>query len=491
MNVQDFLTDQCTRVTLKDGLTFVDAASFRALTILIFHASMEKKIQHLYHRQLVFAWHNLKLPAQQLFDQIMGILDEYQNGKLSQTDLPATPRQVFRAGVDLCHVWLCSFVMVDFVGEKNSENRESMKKTLTKLAQLINKDYNDFWDDEEEEEYEDDQAQFPYGETPNTEKLNVFGQNNHNGEEEEPLLIALRCTIPDIKDYLENLDQNEPVSRIPPNIHEPEFDEEEEVPYDTEQPFPLRTDCDVISEHFYYTGLKVLAKISYSEYVGCAWTTDEKEELSPHIAELENHFERTMSIINDSILTISDINIRLDVIERWIDIMETAYESHNYLFAFEIEAALKKPSIANQVSTWRDIRKDYKLKYKQLQTKMSTYKCYDQYKKDLKQAPVRETLPFINPWLTEMYLTEEGNPNYKKLPNGEQGVNFAKQFGYYTSVEFLKQPWGVDIEFLLNEKLLHDIENYTPILPTEDTVMKTSRIVERSVVLSPSPRPRK
>ncbi|OHT04565.1 hypothetical protein TRFO_27880 [Tritrichomonas foetus] len=513
MNVSNFLTEQCTKVTLKDGLTFVDSASYRALIILIFHPSMEKEINHLYHKQLIFAWHNLELPLVDLVNHLIEIIDEYQHGKLSKKLLIAPPEHIYKAGLDFVHVWLCSFLHRDFVGKANEENRQNLKNVLRKLAELIDRDFDTWFEEEEEEEEEEPQyyqhsrfsskkisdavsaSSNAKNDARSSASRNYRNEDPHEEEEEDPNIFELGVSMGEIKLYLENLDQNEPVVEVPPNMQRPVFDPEE-VKYKptSKKPFPLRATPEVISEHFFYTGLRILSKITYEEYVKCAWTAtdkDIKEQQCPNISKLEDHFETTMNIINDSILTTADLNLRLEVIERWIDIMEAAINSHNYLFAFEIAESLNKLPISMQKSTWRDIKPDYQTKYNRLQEFTSTYKRYAHYKNEMRDAPVRQTLPFINPWLTEMYLTEKGHPNFKRLPNGEEGVNFAKQFAYYTSVEYLRQPWGADAAFLLNDDLLADIEEYSPRLGGDEQVMRMSKVVERSVVFSPSPSPRK
>lgn len=471
MEIKNFLPNECTKVTLKDNVAFVDTASFRSLGILVFYPTDTPSTQRNYHKRLIFAWHNLGYSFEELANLLINVLNEYQNGILKGT-LDVTPQEIFDSGINFIYIWICCFVHSDFIGPENQNNRQDTADLLRKLCEINNVDYDSIDPDEEEEEEEDF--------APRKRPQPIMDQYL----DDEPLLCELNPSLGEIKVYLRNLNQNLPVSEMPILIQQPEFDNET-VKYDNSQPFPLRADCDVISEHFYYTGLKIFSQIAYSEYANCSWMKDDKDKNSPHILELESHFETTAAIVTDSILTTEDLSLRIKVIERWIDIIEAAINGQNFLLAFEIENALSRPSLAKLNATWRDVNRKSMHKFEKLKEITSTFKRYSKYKELLKSSNVRQTLPFINPWLTEMWLIESGNPKMKKLPNGDDGINFAKQWTYFSVVQFLKQPWGVDTAFLLNENLLSCIENYIPVIADDESMMKTSQFVERSAILTP------
>ena len=71
------------------------------------------------------------------------------------------------------------------------------------------------------------------------------------------------------------------------------------------------------------------------------------------LVEFEKHHEKTSSIIIDSILTTDDLELKVQVIERWIDIMESALNENNFMLLFEISCTLSKPPISKLKAIWK------------------------------------------------------------------------------------------------------------------------------------------
>ncbi|KAK8875478.1 hypothetical protein M9Y10_005644 [Tritrichomonas musculus] len=453
------------RIDEAKDLGFLEVTSFKCLGLYIFHPSLGTSAQHSYHKFLVFAWHNLGRPLVELVNLAINIINEYQSGLLKGV-LDIDIHDVYQSGLDFAHTWICTFLYSDFIGPENEENRENIKDLLRKIAELDGEDFDGIAIEEEEEDQDEKKKWWLYDEKEEEEK------------EEPPLICDLDADIGQIKLYLDNLDQNLPVVDLPLLIQPVTFTDEE-FNNDKSIPFPLRADSDVISHHFFYTGLRIYNQIKYHEYINCCWQKDNKESTSPHIVELENHFQKTAAIITDSILTTDDLELRIHVIEKWIDIMEAALNENNYLFLFEIDGTLSKPPISKLKVIWRDVNPESMQKYRKLQEITSTYKRYSTYKSKLsKLSTFRESLPYINPWLTEMWLISNS-----KTTDFLQ--TYRQQWSYFNKVEFLRQPWGVDMGFLLNKELLDEIDNYIPILNDDDSINEKAQFAERSAILSP------
>lgn len=455
------------RIANFKDLGLLEVTSYKCLGLYIFHPSLEPSAQQSYHKLLVFAWHNLGRPLSELINLAINILSEYQSGLLKDV-LDIDAHEVYEAGLSFVHAWICTFLYSDFVGKENEENRENLKDLLRKLAQLDGEDFDGITVKEEEDD-EDDKKRYPFAD-------DFFEEEEE--KEELPMICDLGVDIGQIKLYLDNLDENLPVVEMPLLIQPATFIDTE---YNNDEtiPFPFRAECDVISHHFFYSGLKIYNKISYPEFVGCGWQGPNKEIASPHIVELENHFKRTSSIIIDSILMTDDLELKVQVIERWIDIMEASLNENNYLLLFEISSTLNKQPISSLKEIWRDVSSESLQKYRNLQELTSNYKRYSAYKTNLtKLSTFRESLPYIKPWLTEMQLI---------LNNKTTDVLqiYRQQYAYFYKVEFLKQPWGVDAGFLLNQCLLDEIENYIPALNDADSILKRAQMIERSAILSP------
>lgn len=449
-------------------LGLLDVTSYKSLGLYIFHPSLEPPAQQSYHKLLVFAWHNLGRPLVELVNLAINILNEYRSGLLKGV-LDIDAHEVYEAGLGFVHAWICTFLYSDFVGKENEENRENLKDLLRKLAELDGEDFDGIAVEEEEDDDDDDRKrQFPFDDFEEEEE-----------KEEPPLICDLGVDIGQIKLYLDNLDKNLPVVKMPLLIQPATFVDTE---YNDDQtiPFPFRAECEVISHHFFYSGLKIYNQITYPEYVGCGWLNSSKELTSPHIVEFEKHHEKTSSIIIDSILTTDDLELKVQVIERWIDIMESALNENNFMLLFEISCTLSKPPISKLKAIWRDVSAESQKKYRSLQEITSNFKRFSAYKTKLSGlSTFRESLPFITPWLKEMQLIS----NIKTTDILQM---YRQQYGYFHKVEFLKQPWGVDQGFLINQKLLNEIENYVPALTDEDSILKKAQITERSAILSPT-----
>lgn len=449
-------------------LGFLEVTSYKCLGLYIFHPSLEPPAQQSYHKLLVFAWHNLGRPLVELVNLAINIINEYQSGLLKGV-LDIDAHEVYEAGLGFVHAWICTFIYSDFIGKENEENRENLKDLLRKLAQLDGEDFDGIAVEEEEDDDDDEKNRNPFAD-------DFFEEEEE--KEELPMICDLGVDIGQIKLYLDNLDKNLPVVEMPLLIQPATF-VDTEYNNDESIPFPFRAECEVISHHFFYSGLKIYNRITYPEYVSCGWLSSNKEISSPHIVELENHYERTSSIIVDSIFTTDDLELKVQVIERWIDIMEAALNENNYLLLFEISDTLSKPPISSLKAIWRNVNAESVQRYRDFQEITSKFQRYSAYKSKLAElSSFRESLPFINPWLTEMQLITN-------IKTADVLQMYRQQYGYFHKVEFLKQPWGVDKGFLINQKLLDEIENYIPALSDKDSIMRKAQFTERSAILSP------
>ncbi|KFD70593.1 hypothetical protein M514_09795 [Trichuris suis] len=154
------------------------------------------------------------------------------------------------------------------------------------------------------------------------------------------------------------------------------------------------------------------------ELVGAAWTKKDKDKRSPQLLKLIQHSTKFTYWLEKCVVECGNINERVAVMNRILEIMCIFQELNNFTGLIEIYGVLESSAIHRLYHTWE--RLDQKL--------LRVFEEVKQVLSDAHHKLIRERLRSINPpcvpffgmYLTNIIFLEEGNPIFLKMPLSSQ-----------------------------------------------------------------------
>ena len=106
-----------------------------------------------------------------------------------------------------------------------------------------------------------------------------------------------------------------------------------------------------------------------------------KPRTSPNIRHLTSHFNLVTQVITSSILNRTTLHSRINLVERWISVAESAFKINNYSLLLQVVSSLGSTSISRLKSTWNAIQpKQFKV-YTELSGFINPIENYAAYRK--------------------------------------------------------------------------------------------------------------
>jgi len=152
-----------------------------------------------------------------------------------------------------------------------------------------------------------------------------------------------------------------------------------------------------------------------------AWKSPERNEISPNIVALYDHFNRISYWTATEIVMQMDLKERGNILKKFIAIAERCLELGNYNTLLEILAGLNMAAIKRLKSTWANVPERLKSSLDKLNEIMSTASNYKNYREELSKRSL-PVLPYLGIYLRDITFIEDGNTdtiknaiNYEKL----------------------------------------------------------------------------
>ncbi|XP_054288606.1 ras-specific guanine nucleotide-releasing factor 2-like [Macrosteles quadrilineatus] len=249
-----------------------------------------------------------------------------------------------------------------------------------------------------------------------------------------------------------------------------------------------------IAEQMTYLDHQIFVAIRSEEFLGQAWMKTDKATKAPHIILMTRRFNEVSQLVVSEIVRRSNINARINAIEKWAAVADISRCLHNFNGVLQICAAFTNSSVFRLKKTWEKVSKTTKQTIEKLQNIVSS----DGRFRNLRDALHRcdpPSIPYLGMYLTDLSFIEEGTPNFT-----EDGLlNFSKMRMIAHVIREIKHyqqtPYKIELitkvtNYLLDPSLLlDDDELYRMSLEIEPRTSRLSVANIATTMPTPPPRP--
>lgn len=176
-----------------------------------------------------------------------------------------------------------------------------------------------------------------------------------------------------------------------------------------------------IIAHYQYS------KITYNELINANWTRKNKDELSPNVMRMIDRFNSLYGWVIEEILAYDKSSHRALRLEKFILIAQELRKLRNYNDFLNIIVALNSLPMRNMHKTFRKLKKDTLLIFRELTEVCSCGSNYIRLRDEIEKSSGQPCVPYLGLYLTDLAFIEEG-PRYI-LESGELNLNKIQRVG--------------------------------------------------------------
>ena len=171
----------------------------------------------------------------------------------------------------------------------------------------------------------------------------------------------------------------------------------------------LTTDSKEIAIELTNISYNIFSKIKPKELLQGVFTKKNKKELSPNIVEVTNRFNKLSFWAMEEILMYDKAKFRIQVVEKFIDIINELLLLNNFFDSMSISSALGQIIITSLHKTWKRISKKHKELYNNERTILNFADNYKLIKEKINECIIHKIpyIPFLSPYTKIICYMEE------------------------------------------------------------------------------------
>lgn len=229
--------------------------------------------------------------------------------------------------------------------------------------------------------------------------------------------------------------------------------------------------CDIdpceFSRHITAGDWKLFSRVSPSELIDKAWSSENKAVLAPNIVALIDRFNKLCFWVATEIVSTIHPKQRITVLERFIDIAKGFLQLHNFHALVAMFTAFNMNAIQKLKHTWKGVSKKHLAIVKQLDELFDSRGNFRIYRAQMKniEPPV---VPFEGIMLTDVTFIYENEPTHDGLFNFER----AQMLGEI--LRTLKTMQNIPYRNLTESQFLRDFMGKT-IIMNEDQICDAAK----------------
>ena len=171
----------------------------------------------------------------------------------------------------------------------------------------------------------------------------------------------------------------------------------------------LKIDSKEIAKELTNISYNIFSKIQPKELLQGVFTKKNKKELSPNIVEMTNRFNKLSFWVVEEILMYDKAKYRIQVIEKFIDIINELLSLNNFFDGMCISSALGQIIISSLHKTWKRISKKSQELYNKERKILNFADNYRLIKEKINECIIykRPYIPFLSPYSKIICYMEE------------------------------------------------------------------------------------
>eukprot|EP00761_Pharyngomonas_kirbyi_P009008 gb/GECH01009023.1/.p1 GENE.gb/GECH01009023.1/~~gb/GECH01009023.1/.p1 ORF type:complete len:638 (+),score=140.77 gb/GECH01009023.1/:1-1914(+) len=179
---------------------------------------------------------------------------------------------------------------------------------------------------------------------------------------------------------------------------------------------------------------ELFCRIGIDELLAMGWMKDGREWEAPNITALISRANSVTSWVQSMILSCSSTRKRRNVLRKFIAIAEECVSLCNYNSAFELAGGLSSGPVNRLKQTWGMLSKNERSRFRSLQKLCTFANNHSNYRAALQKINDQPCIPYLGVWLKDLVFMDDGNPDVRWQPLGEdedapveQQINVTKK----------------------------------------------------------------